>query len=57
MFNELVGFSKVMVEVLCEVIVMIELDKVGCKILNLELSWDNIDVLVIDYELSDEFVK
>lgn len=56
-FNELVGLSKVMAEVSREVIVMIESDKVGRKIPNLELSWDNIDVLVTDHELSDEFAK
>ncbi|CSA06477.1 DeoR family transcriptional regulator [Vibrio cholerae] len=46
-----------MAEVSREVIVMIESDKVGRKIPNLELSWDNIDVLVTDHELSDEFAK
>ncbi|QIL85155.1 DeoR/GlpR transcriptional regulator [Vibrio sp. HDW18] len=56
-FNELVGLSNVMAEVSREVIVMIESDKVGRKIPNLELSWDNIDVLVTDHELSDEFAK
>ncbi|TXY45930.1 DeoR family transcriptional regulator [Vibrio mimicus] len=56
-FNELVGLSKVMAEVSREVIVMIESDKVGRKIPNLELSWDCIDVLVTDHELSDEFAK
>ncbi len=55
-FNELVGLSKVMAEVSREVIVMVESDKVGRKIPNLELAWDDIDVLVTDKELSDEFV-
>jgi len=56
-FNELVGLSKVMAEVSREVIVMIESDKVGRKIPNLELSWNDIDVLVTDKELSDELVS
>ncbi len=46
-----------MAEVSREVIVMIESDKVGRRIPNLELSWDSIDVLVTDHELSDEFAK
>ncbi|MCG6229806.1 DeoR/GlpR family DNA-binding transcription regulator [Vibrio furnissii] len=52
-FNELVGLSKVMAEVSREVIVMVESDKVGRRIPNLELSWDTIDVLVTDKELPD----
>ncbi|EKO3982629.1 DeoR/GlpR transcriptional regulator [Vibrio fluvialis] len=54
-FNELVGLSKVMAEVSREVIVMVESDKVGRRIPNLELAWDNIDVLVTDKELPDEY--
>ncbi len=53
-FNELVGLSKVMAEVSREVIVMIESDKVGRRIPNLELAWDTIDVLVTDNLLTDE---
>ena len=53
-FNELVGLSKVMAEVSREVIVMIESEKVGRKIPNLELAWDQIDVLVTDAELQPE---
>ncbi len=56
-FNELVGLSKVMAEVSREVIVMVESDKVGRKIPNLELAWDDIDVLVTDKDLPDEFVE
>lgn len=55
-FNELVGLSKVMAEVSREVVVMVESDKVGRKIPNLELPWDDIDVLVTDKGLSDELV-
>lgn len=53
-FNELVGLSKVMAEVSREVIVMVESDKVGRKIPNLELGWELIDILVTDNQLSDE---
>ena len=52
-FNELVGLSKVMAEVSREVIVMVESEKVGRKIPNLELSWESIDVLITDAELSE----
>ncbi|USD67355.1 DeoR family transcriptional regulator [Vibrio sp. SCSIO 43136] len=53
-FNELLGLSKVMAEVSREVIVMIESDKVGRKIPNLELAWEQIDVLVTDQQLDPE---
>ncbi|EGU29208.1 transcriptional regulator [Vibrio ichthyoenteri ATCC 700023] len=51
-FNELVGLSKVMAEVSREVIVMVESEKIGRKIPNLELSWDVIDILVTNKDLS-----
>jgi DeoR/GlpR family transcriptional regulator of sugar metabolism len=53
-FNELVGLSKVMAEVSREVILMIESDKVGRRIPNLELSWQQIDIVVTDALLTDE---
>lgn len=56
-FNELIGLSKVMAEVSREVIVMVESDKFGRKIPNLELPWSIVDVLVTDAGLPDEFVK
>ena len=56
-FNELIGLSKVMAEVSREVIVMVESDKFGRKIPNLELPWNIVDVLVTDAGLPDEFVK
>ncbi|MCG3767505.1 DeoR family transcriptional regulator [Vibrio cincinnatiensis] len=56
-FNELTGLSQVMADVSREVIVMIESDKVGRKIPNLELAWQRIDVLVTDRDLSDECAK
>ncbi|EJN6828148.1 XRE family transcriptional regulator [Vibrio cidicii] len=53
-FNELVGLSQVMAEVSREVIVMVESDKVGRKIPNLELAWSMIDILITDEELLPE---
>ncbi len=53
-FNELTGLSKVMAEVSREVIVMIESEKIGRKIPNLELAWNRIHVLVTDSDLSDD---
>ncbi|CAM4264294.1 DeoR/GlpR family DNA-binding transcription regulator [Vibrio agarivorans] len=53
-FNELVGLSQVMAEVAREVIVMIESDKIGRKIPNLELAWDDIDVLITDKDIGSE---
>ena len=50
-FNELVGLSKVMAEVSREVIVMVESEKIGRKIPNLELSWNTIDILVTNKDL------
>lgn len=51
-FNELVGLSQVMAEVSREVIVMVESQKIGRKIPNLELTWQQINVLVTDDLLS-----
>ncbi|SHF26289.1 DeoR/GlpR family DNA-binding transcription regulator [Vibrio gazogenes] len=55
-FNELTGLSRVMAEVSREVVVMAESDKIGRKIPNLELGWDQIDVLVTDSKITDEQV-
>ncbi|MEF1256439.1 MULTISPECIES: DeoR/GlpR family DNA-binding transcription regulator [unclassified Vibrio] len=54
-FNELVGLSKVMAEVSREVIVMVESEKIGRKIPNLELAWDVIDILITNKDLTPEF--
>ncbi|GAB7218535.1 DeoR/GlpR family DNA-binding transcription regulator [Vibrio comitans] len=54
-FNELIGLSRVMAEVSRQVIVMIESDKIGRRIPNLELAWDSIDIVVTDKNLSDEY--
>jgi len=51
-FNELIGLSRVMAEVAREVIVMVESDKIGRKIPNLELSWQQINTLITDDNLA-----
>lgn len=53
-FNELVGLSQVMAEVSREVIVMIESQKVGRKMPNLELGWQQIHKIITDNQLSFE---
>lgn len=53
-FNELVGLSQVMAEVSREVIVLIESQKIGRKMPNVELAWANIDKLITDNQLSLE---
>ncbi|QSX40855.1 DeoR/GlpR family DNA-binding transcription regulator [Shewanella cyperi] len=50
-FNELTGLSKLMAEVSREVIVMLESDKLGRRIPNLELPWSRVSVLVTDERL------
>lgn len=50
-FNELVGLSQVMAEVSREVIVLIESQKIGRKMPNLELKWQQIDKLITDDQL------
>jgi DeoR/GlpR family transcriptional regulator of sugar metabolism len=53
-FNELLGLSRVMAEVSREVIVMVESDKVGRKIPNLELPWSSVHTLITDDRLAPE---
>ena len=53
-FNELVGLSQVMAEVAREVIVLIESQKIGRKMPNVELEWQRIDKLITDNQLSPE---
>ena len=55
-FNELTGLSRVMADVSREVIVMVESEKIGRKIPNIELSWQKIDILITDDGLP-ELVK
>jgi DeoR/GlpR family transcriptional regulator of sugar metabolism len=51
-FNELIGLSRVMAEVAREVVVVVESDKIGRRIPNLELPWSQINKLVSDDGLS-----
>ncbi|MDP3816565.1 DeoR/GlpR family DNA-binding transcription regulator [Pseudomonas sp.] len=53
-FNELLGLSRVMAEVAREVVVLVESDKIGRKIPNLELPWSSIHSLITDERLSLE---
>lgn len=53
-FNELLGLSRVMAEVAREVIVMVESDKIGRRIPNLELPWSCVHTLITDERLADE---
>ncbi|MGQ7960212.1 DeoR/GlpR family DNA-binding transcription regulator [Pseudomonas sp. SP16.1] len=50
-FNELLGLSRVMAEVAREVIVMVESDKIGRRIPNLELPWGSVHTLITDARL------
>jgi DeoR/GlpR family transcriptional regulator of sugar metabolism len=52
-FNELLGLSRVMSDVAREVIVMVEADKIGRRIPNLELPWERIHTLITDERISD----
>lgn len=52
-YNELYSLSRVMAEVAREVIVMLESDKLGRKIHNLELPWSMVKVLVTDTGLAE----
>ncbi len=51
-FNELMGLSQVMADSAREVIVMVESDKVGRKIPNLELPWHKVTTLITDNNLA-----
>jgi DeoR/GlpR family transcriptional regulator of sugar metabolism len=50
-FNELLGLSRVMAEVAREVTVLVESEKLGRKIPNLELPWSSIHTLITDERL------
>ncbi|WAJ70206.1 DeoR/GlpR family DNA-binding transcription regulator [Catenovulum adriaticum] len=56
-FNELIGLSRVMAEQAREVIVMIESDKIGRRIPNLELNWNQITRIITDSDITAEAVK
>lgn len=51
-FNELLSLSQVMASNAHQVIVMLESDKIGRKIPNIELPWDKIDILITDNRLN-----
>jgi len=53
-FNELLGLSRVMAESAREVIVLLESEKIGRRIPNLELPWQQISVVVTDSGLSEQ---
>ncbi|MGE8498512.1 MAG: DeoR/GlpR family DNA-binding transcription regulator [Pseudomonas sp.] len=53
-FNELLGLSRVMAEVAREVVVMVESDKIGRRIPNLELPWGSVHTLITDERLDTE---
>ena len=56
-FNELLGLSRVMAEVAREVIVMVESDKIGRKIPNLELPWSSVQTLITDDRLDSRVAE
>lgn len=53
-FNELIGLSQVMAKVAREVIVLVESEKIGRKIPNLELPWQQVHTLITDNGLSEQ---
>lgn len=50
-FHELLSLSQTMANNAKQVIVMLEADKIGRKIPNIELTWDKIDILITDDRL------
>ena len=52
-FNELIGLSRVMADSAREVIVLVESNKIGKKIPNLEIPWQQVNFLVTDDGLDD----
>lgn len=50
-FNELIGLSRVMAEVAREVIVLAEADKIGRRMPNLELPWEQVQTFITDHRL------
>lgn len=53
-FNELVGLSQVMAKAAREVIVLVESEKIGRKIPNLELPWQTVTTLITDSGLASD---
>ena len=56
-FNELLSLSRAMAEVAREVIVMVESDKVGRRIPNLELPWSSVHTLITDDRLDSQVAE
>lgn len=56
-FNELIGLSRVMAQQAKEIIVMVESEKIGRRIPNLELNWQQITKLITDSGITAEAVK
>lgn len=56
-FNELTGLSKVMAEMARQVVVVMQSDKLGRRIPNVELAWNTIDILVTDDGITNAAVK
>jgi len=54
-FNELLSVSQVMADVAREVIVLVDSDKIGRKMPNLELPWQTINILITDNNLSASY--
>ena len=52
-FNELIGLSRVMADSAREVVVLVESNKIGKKIPNLEIPWQQVNFLVTDDGLDD----
>ncbi|MFY8274567.1 DeoR/GlpR family DNA-binding transcription regulator [Pseudoalteromonas sp. SSDWG2] len=51
-FNELIGLSQVMAEAARDVVVMVESEKIGRRIPNLELPWQSVSTLITDNNLA-----
>ncbi|RLV60856.1 DeoR family transcriptional regulator [Parashewanella curva] len=56
-FNELTGLSNVMAEMARQVVVVMESNKLGRRIPNVELSWGIIDILVTDDGITHETIE
>ena len=53
-FNELMQLSQLMARVAKQVVLLVEQKKVGRKMPNLELAWQDIDILITDCEFSPD---
>ncbi|MEO2281491.1 DeoR/GlpR family DNA-binding transcription regulator [Pseudoalteromonas pernae] len=51
-FNELIGLSQVMAEAARDVVVLVESEKIGRRIPNLELPWQRVSTLITDNNLA-----